>query len=277
MIALSNLAFPADASASFLTDLRAFGVKGIEVAPTRIAPWDALSPARLRSYRALVAAHGLVVSSLQALFYQAEGVALLGDKVAFSRLIEHLRVVSQMASILGAPVGVLGAPKQRSRGVLLDKDAFALGTERLRHAAEVCWSEGRFVLGLEPVPATYGGDFLTTYGDVLALVRAVDHPALRVHLDTSCVLLGGGDIGHAIAASAPLLTHFHASEPNLVDFSAPVADHEAAAAALRRASYGGWVAIEMLQAKDWKAAVRDAVAWVCAVYGPPSPPPTAPS
>ena len=267
MIAVSNLAFPANAPSRFLAALVADEVCGIEVAPTRIASWDALSPVQLGDYRAMLAGHGLVVSSLQALLFQAEGVALLGDKTAFSRLLDHLRRVAGVGAGLGASVGVFGAPRQRSRGVMPAEEAFALGAGRLRQVAEACWAEGRLVLGLEPVPAVYGGDFLTTAEEVIAMVRAVDHPGLRVHLDTGCALLGGGDIGRAVTAAGPLLAHFHAAEPKLGDFSAPAADHVSAAAALCAAAYKGWISIEMLQPANWETAVLEAVALTRAVYG----------
>lgn len=267
MIALSNLAFPQDAPPAFLTGLARAGLAGIEVAPTRLGSWDSLTPAVVRGHRDALEGHGLRVPSLQALLFGAEGVALLGDAHAFDRMLDHLRRVAGIAAELGARVGVFGSPRQRSRGSLSPDAAFDLGTDRLRLLAEACWAEGGFVLGLEPVPAAYKGDFLTTAAEALAMVRAVDHPGLRLHLDTGCVLLGGGEIGPAVREGAPWLAHFHAAEPNLAPFAAPVADHAGAAVALRDCAYSGWISIEMLQAEDWMQAVPQAIAQVSRFYG----------
>ncbi len=269
MIALSNLAFPQDVPAAFLAGLAAAGLEGIEVAPTRIAAWDALTPDVLREHRDMLAANGLRVSSLQALLFGAEGVALLEDRVAFDRLLEHLRRVAGIAGGLGARLGVFGSPRQRSRGALAPDVAFALGAERLRLLAETCWAEDGFVLGLEPVPAAYKGDFLVTAAEALAMVQAVDHPGLRLHLDTGCVLLGGDEIGPAVHVGAAWLAHFHAAEPGLSSFAAPVADHAGAAAALRDCAYPGWISIEMLQQEDWQRAVPEALAQVRRLYAAP--------
>ncbi len=238
----------------------------MEVAPTRIAPWAELDAVRLAAHRDELAAMGLAIPSLQALLFGAEGVALLGDADSFARLVAHLRRVARVGAALGAKVGVFGSPRQRGRGAMPADDAFDLGVERLRSAAEAAWEEGGLALALEPVPAAYGGDFLPGWRDCLAMVRAVDHPGLRLHLDTGCVALGGDSIAEAVRAGADVLAHFHAAEPKLAAFADPLPSHGEAALALRAARYGGWVAIEMLQAAQPEAAAERAVGFVRRTY-----------
>lgn len=266
-LALSNLAFPHERRADLLPRLAAAGLEGVEVAPTRLAPLAELDAARLAAYRDEMRAMGLATPSLQALLFGAEGVALLGDAESFARLVAHLRLVARVGAALGATVGVFGSPRQRARGNMPAADAFALGAERLRAAAGAVWEEGGLALALEPVPAAYGGDFLPGWRDCLAMVRAVDHPGLRLHLDTGCVGLGGDDIAEAVREGAGALGHFHAAEPKLVPFADPLPSHAEAARALREAGYGGWVAIEMLQAAEApEEASAQAVAFARRTY-----------
>ena len=90
------------------------------------------------------------------------------------------------------------------------------------------------------------------------MVRAVNHPNLRVHLDTGCVTLAGDSIKEAAHDTNPV--HFHASQPDLGDFSVPLSAHWDAAEALKATDYQGWVSIEMREQPDWKGAIRRAVA-----------------
>lgn len=265
-LALSNLAFPHESRLALLPRLAAAGLAGVEVAPTRIAPWAELDAGRLAAHRAELAALGLAIPSLQALLFGAEGVALLGDAEAFARLVAHLRAVARVGAALGATVAVFGSPRQRSRGGLPADAAFSLGAERLRAAADAVWEEGGLALALEPVPAAYGGDFLPGWRDCLAMVRAVDHPGLRLHLDTGCVALGGDGIAEAVSESAGALAHFHAAEPKLAPFADPLPSHAEAARALREAGYGGWIAIEMLEAERPEAATEQAIGFVRRTY-----------
>nr|WP_245903754.1 TIM barrel protein [Humitalea rosea] len=143
--------------------------------------------------------------------------------------------------------------------------ALDLAAERLRRLAPLAADVG-LVLAMEPVPDAYGSDFLLTWQEALALVRQVDHPAVRLHLDTACVALGGGDIAQAVAEGAKELTHFHAAQPKLTDFSAPIEGHVRAGEMLVQVNYQGWVAIEMLEQTDWRSALRGAVAVVSDAY-----------
>ncbi len=246
--------------------LGALGLRGVEVAPTRLAPWPELTPARIRAHRQALAEVGLIVPSLQAILFGAEGVALLGDVAAYARLLEHLRHVAAVASEYGARIAVLGAPRQRARGAMAEADAFALGAERLRGCAEACMAEAGLVLALEPVPTHYGSDFLLGAAEAEAMVRQVAHPGLRLHLDTGCALLGGDNIGTAITAGADVLAHMHIAEPDLAGFLSPRAAHTEAAAALQVAGYSRWRSIEMRQAPDWRAACEAALRFATRVY-----------
>ncbi|SDR05905.1 sugar phosphate isomerase/epimerase [Brevundimonas sp. 374] len=266
-LALSNLALPSSTSDDDLANLAELGLRGLEVAPTRITPWGSLSPDLLRAFRSRLSAVGLSISSLQAIFYGCEGAELLGDAQAFQAMDLQVRKVAEVAAQLGASTAVFGAPKQRLLGTLSERDAFDLGAERLGILAKTAQNSGGLVLGLEPVPAYYGGDFLPRWQDVLAIVDTVNDPGLRVHLDTGCVLLGGDDIGEAIAVCSRKLAHFQIAEPGLAGFSNPEADHSAAATALGKVHYDRWVSIEMLEQPQGFEAARQAVVFATQRYG----------
>lgn len=238
----------------------------MELALTRLAPWNEQTPQLLKLHKSIFDDLGLVVPSLQAILFEVDGVSLLGDHHSFKRFLNHLDIVASRGVVFGARVAVLGAPRQRSRGHLSRETAFDLGIKRLSRAASLMDSHG-MVLGLEPVPSSYGGDFLTTADEVLKMVKMVDHPGLRIHLDTGCALLGGRDIGDEIRTGATALVHFHVAEPDLGNFVAPRSDHASAAAALRAIDYNGWLSIEMRQSpRDYQTAALQAFAFVQQTY-----------
>ncbi|PZW37735.1 sugar phosphate isomerase/epimerase [Humitalea rosea] len=260
-LAVSNLAWPADALEEALGMIAQAGAQGVEVAPTRIAPWDALTPALLSGYVEALHRHGLVPSSLQAIFFGVPAAQLLGDAAGLEAMAAHIRRVGAIAQALGVSVAVFGAPRNRGRGDLAPEAAFDLAVERLCRLAPIAADSG-LVLVMEPVPEAYKSDFLLTWQEALALVASVDHPAVRLHLDTACVALGHGDIAEAIRAGAGVLSHFHAAQPGLTDFSVPIEGLAQAGEALENIGYGRWVAIEMLEQPEWRVALAGAVAAV---------------
>ena len=266
-LSVSNLAWGAPHHYEALELLRSLGVQGVEVAPTKIAPWTELAPKVLRAYRSEVEAAGLRVSSLQAIFYGVPGAALLGDAVGFQVMSDHMRQVAEVAAILGAEVMVYGAPSTRLRGDLSLESARALAAHRFAVLADIAEPFG-LTIGIEPVPQAYGGDFLTSAFDVIELVREIRHPVVRLHLDTGCVLLAGDEIDDAIREGFAWLGHFHVAEPQLGDFSMPEAKHSLAARALRQHGYAQWLAIEMrAHTPDTIGTLRNAINYVTATYG----------
>lgn len=247
-LSVSNLAFPAEGRDRTYAELRALGVRGVEIAPTRLQPWDEATPDAARSEALRLRAAGLEASSVQAIFYGQPHLQLLGDEAGFGAMRDHVLRLGDYADALGAKVAVFGAAAHRNRGAMEAEAAWDLSVRRLLDLGRAL-EDADLVLGIEPIPARYRGDFLETFQEVIAMVRQVDHPRIRLHLDTGCVMLGGGDITEAICAGADLLVHFQAAEPDLGSFETVQSPHAAAGAALKDIGYDGWVAIEMLEPK----------------------------
>ena len=267
-IGISNLAWPARAEPAILDHVAALGATGIEVAPTRIAPWEDLTDTRLTQFRHRCEQAGLSISSLQAIFYQKPEAALLGDAQAFAAMSEHVRRIAGIADTLGAKIAVFGAPNSRRRGPLSPVDAMQRGAERLRILGDLA-AAGGLTLGMEPVPPLYGADFLNHTSDIVEIVRRTNHPQIRAHLDTACITLAGDNVTEAITAAAPLLAHYHMAEPQLGPFATPTCNHPAAGAALDAANYTGWVVVEMREVEspdDGLDAITTAIAYARAHY-----------
>ncbi len=264
-LGVSNLAWATEDTPAAFDRLAALGVDGIEVAPTRIAGWDALGEGEVAAYRRRAEAAGLRVASLQAVFFGQPGAQLLADAASFRAMAEHMRRVAGIAAGLGAGVAVFGAPRNRGRGALAEADAEALAAERLRRLGDVAQEAG-LVIGVEPVPARYGADCLLRAEAVRRVVAACGHGAVRTHLDSACAMLAGDSISAEIAATGAGLAHYHAAEPDLGGFGRPACPHAAAGAALRAASYGGWVVVEMRE-HGGLPAVEAAVRFAQRAYG----------
>jgi len=124
-----------------------------------------------------------------------------------------------------------------------------LAIERLTHVASLLSRTG-LILAIEPVPHAYGNDFLIQYNEIIDVVKQIDSPFIKLHLDTACLLLSEANIHEAIHKGKSCLVHFHAAEPNLGDFQSPISCHSDAARALKEINYSGWVAIEMNTANE---------------------------
>ncbi len=248
-LAISNIFWSQEDDDKALPFARSSGATGIEVAPTRIAPWDDLSVQKAKDYRQRLKDLDLQIPSLQAILYGCTDMQLLGEENAFHRLSDHLKFVAEIAGCLGSTKLVFGAPKYRLRGALSEKEAFDLAVSRLRPIAQSMKSAD-VELVFEAVPATYGCDFIHSTYDALELAAAVDHEGLRLHLDIGAMITAQENPETLVQQASPLLSHVHFSVEGL-GLLTELGDVGAALdKALACAKYKGWIALEILPQKD---------------------------
>lgn len=261
-LSVSNIAWDAGEEASILKQLALAGVTGIEVAPTKIWPdWQDMTTATARRAAKEFADKGFAVPALQAILFGKPDLSLFGDDQVFQALSNHIAAVAEIAAAMNASVLVFGSPRNRDPGEIEHGAAWTLAVERFRQLAERCAQAG-VILGLEANPSIYNCRFITRWRQALDMVKAVDHPALCVHLDAACTHLEGDDPADAVSDVLPYLAHVHATEPNLGTFASTEVPHIRFAQALYQAQYSGWISIEMRRADDPINAVGDAVTYV---------------
>lgn len=123
-----------------------------------------------------------------------------------------------------------------------------------RYAAE----RGR-IIAFEPINR-FETDFINTCDQGLAMIADVNHPALKLHLDTFHMNIEEKNPAAAIRKAGRLLGHFHACGS---DRGTPGNDHmdwKAMAAALKDIGYCGDVTIESFTT-DVKVIARAASIW----------------
>lgn len=270
-LAVSNIAWPAEADAEAAALLVAHGATGVEVAPARVCerPWEA-PPDRVAAYRGFWEDRGLPIVALQALLFGRGDLVLFGDAATRRRLFDHLAAIIDLAAALGGTRLVFGSPKNRLRGGLGMAQAEAIAIPFFRALGRRAADRGVW-LCLEPNPPAYGSDFLVDSRQVIEFVGRVDQDGLGVHLDAGAMALAGESPAEIVAAAGPRWRHIHASEPGLAAVGTGGVDHAAVAAALGTTGYDGFVSIEMTQGpagSSWRERLEAALDAVNAAYRP---------
>lgn len=264
-LSISNIAWTEATDAEVLSLLANGGVKAIEVAPTRIWPEWEFTQADSDRYRESLQSQGVTCSSLQAILFKQPDLKLFGNDEQRAALVAHLKRIADLAAVLGAKPMVFGAPKNRDRGELDEKTAFHLAADLFSEVGDYCHQQG-VCLCLEPNPVDYGCNFITNSQSGTQLVRTVNSPGFRLHLDAAGMYLAGEEIPQAIEEAADVLEHFHISEPNLGNFVAPKVNHADIAKMLRAIGWDKWVTIEMRATEQPVEGVKQALDTVKAIY-----------
>ena len=251
--ALCNEMFGDQPFDQVFAEIREMGYTGIEFAPFTLLPESEavdvrdIPPERRREVRQQAEAAGLEVVGLHWLLAKTLGFYLTSPNDHVRReTAEYFKALAQLCSDLGGTIMVLGSPQQRNLlpGVsYVQAEGYA--AEVLREAMPVCEDLG-VTIALEPL-APSEGDFLLTASQAVDLMRRVDSPSCRLHLDVKAMSSEKAPIQAILIENQDHLVHFHANDPNLLGPGMGEVNFGPIFEALKQIDYQGWVSLEVFK------------------------------
>jgi sugar phosphate isomerase/epimerase len=249
-LAISNIAWDVSEDDAVACLLRRYGVDAIDIAPTKYFtdPMNA-DDSDIAKVRRWWSDQGMEITGMQALLFGTTGLNLFGSEEVQRALLRHLDAVCRIGHGLGAPRLVFGSPKSRDRSGLTDERAQAEGVAFFRKLGDIAHRHN-VVVCLEPNPSCYGANFMTTSTETADVVRRVDHPAIKMQLDTGALAINAEDAHGILASSFRLVGHIHASEPDLKPLGDCGTDHRALYRAISTYLPEHVVSVEMVATSD---------------------------
>lgn len=250
-LAVSNIAWSPNEAEDAYALLQAHGFTGLEIAPglAFAGEADAFRPSAgaVHRLRASLDRHGLQLCSMQSLLFGVTGAQLFGTREERERIEAGLGRAIELADTLGVPNLVFGSPGNRAYPEAMGEErAHAEAADLFRRLGDHALRGGTR-LAIEPNPAVYDTNFLTTVEAAARFVSALDHPGVTLNFDIGA-LIANGEVPQAGALfdlAGPRVSHVHISEPQL---AAAPADSQSLAtilASLTGRAYADWYSIEM--------------------------------
>lgn len=235
--------WPFDKAFAFARDC---GYTGIEFAPyTMNKNACEISAEQRREVRGQAADAGLEVIGLHWLLAFTEGYYLTSPEADVrQRTAGYLCELARLCRDLGGNILVLGSPMQRNLlpGVSHDQ-AMEFAADVLRQSLNAFGDCG-VTLAVEPL-GPEEGDFLRTAELGIDLIKMVDSPAVKLHLDVKAMSSEGKPIDVIIRDSADYTIHFHANDANKRGPGMGEIDFVPILSALQETNYNGWVSVEV--------------------------------
>ncbi|WP_240782936.1 TIM barrel protein [Escherichia sp. E1130] len=182
-------------------------------------------------------------------------------------MLVHLQAISRIAAGLGIPALVFGSPKNRDRKGLSDSITLETAINFFNHLGDIARQEGVYFC-LEPNPVCYGANFMIDSAETAFVVRQVNHPAIKMQLDTGAIIINKENINDILQQDADIIGHIHLSEPDLAPLGCSGANHTHIANALYHALPNSIATIEMLdpQNKHSLSSIEDALDFAISHY-----------
>jgi D-psicose/D-tagatose/L-ribulose 3-epimerase len=249
-LAISSIAWDVAEDERVAALLQRYKVDAIDIAPGKYFPKPTETrDAEILQVKKWWATRGVEITGMQALLFGTTGLNVFGPAASQDAMLEYLRAVCHIGGVLGATRLVFGSPKNRDRSGLSDGDSLMKATAFFRRLGNIAAAEGVTVC-LEPNPACYGANFMTSSGETARVVEETGHPAIRMQLDTGAMSINGEDVSTVVRECAAHIGHIHASEPNLVPLGDGGTKHDAVFAALSQHLPNSLVSIEMLATQN---------------------------
>jgi sugar phosphate isomerase/epimerase len=225
------------------------GYDGIEIAPfTLSASAEDISTELRKQTRRIISDIGLETVGLHWLFAGPTGLHITtNDKKIWGRTRDYLSCLLDLCSDLGGKVLVLGSPKQRS---LLPGQSFEDARQR---AAELLLSvlnkaeKLDLTICLEPL-SPVETDFINTVAQGMEMVRLINHPNLKIHLDVKAMCSETKPVPDIIrSVRAEDVGHFHVNDANLYGPGMGDVDYGPIAEAVRDIGWDKWLSVEVFK------------------------------
>lgn len=250
-LAVSNIAWAPEEAREAYALLAGRGFTGLEIAPGLTFAGEAdvfrPSPQALAALRADLAEFDLKLVSMQSLLFGVSGAQLFGSADELAVFESALGRAIDLAEMLALPNLVFGSPGNRAypAGMGADDVAERSGAVFRRLGDRAAAAGTR--LAIEPNPAAYNTNFLTTVRAAADYVAWLDHPAVTLNFDIGALHLNGeaDQAGTIFAAAGPRVSHVHISEPQLGPAPADAAALAAILAPMLKQGYDRWFSIEM--------------------------------
>lgn len=225
---------------------RECGYTGLEVAPFTLAKYATeVSPQKRVELKKITSDSGLEIIGLHWLLAQTEGFYLTTpDDSIRANTAEYLKELIRLCHDLGGHVMVLGSPKQRNLlpGVS-HEEAMRYAADTLRKVTPLLVETG-ITLAIEPL-GPEEGDFLRTADLGVELMRLVDSPRCRLHLDVKAMSTEPTPVCDILRKHALHMAHFHANDPNRRGPGMGEVDFVPIFKTLKEINYDGWVSVEV--------------------------------
>ncbi len=222
------------------------GYAGLEIAPFTLAPLiTQLSANELDRLRGLADQAGIQIVGLHWLLAKTEGFHLTAPAPEVRRrTAEYLVELARACQRLGGSLMVFGSPQQRSLQPGLSHE------QAMEYAVEVFGQvlgpaeELDVTICVEPLsPAET--DFINTCEAGAELVRRLDRPNFKLHLDVKAMSSESVPVPELIRRFGSLTGHFHANDANRRGPGFGHVDFVPIFAALNHVRYSGWVSVEV--------------------------------
>lgn len=216
-LSISNIAWDVKDDLKVAQILNKHDVKYIDLAPSKyfkdFKDFKEATITEIKQVKDTWKKQGISIYGMQSLMFGTKDLNLFADNLVQSVMLDHLSSVCRIGDLLDARYLVFGSPKNRDCSVVEDDKREGIALDFFYRLGEIA-KHYNVTICLEPNPELYGANFLTTTQVTFDFVCKLNHPNIRMQLDTGTMLVNH-EVASVIEQVKAMIGHVHLSQKNL--------------------------------------------------------------
>lgn len=244
-LSISNIAWNKQDDKIVYRLLQENHIYGLDIAPARIfdKPFE-ITKEQGQQFKEELKEYGLTPVGMQSLLFGTTGLALFEDEETRKQTIDHLKKMMDYAQKIGITKLVFGSPKNRLINNLPKEKIEQLSYDIFNELGDYATSKNVYFC-IEPNPIAYGADFITNTKEGIELVKQVNNPGFRLHMDLGTMIMNHENMKELVKEGLSVTEHIHLSHPHLEPVIGFKEVHQKFSKILKENGYNKVVSIEM--------------------------------
>jgi len=263
-ISVSNIAWYQDPKkfTEFLSFLKSLDCDGVEIAPSAI--WDEPIESTINDrniFKKNIKKFNLEFIGFHSLLFSKPNLKLFKHHNLRLETKKYIFKLIDLCSDLEGTKLVYGSPKSRELCGRKYQDCKNQSLEDFHEIAEHSKKRGT-IFCLEPL-SIKETDFITSLEEGGEIIKHIDHPNLKLHLDTKVLFGTKKDFKSTIFAYKDIIKHVHVGDENLMAPGTTNEEHPEIGNCLRDINYKGFITLEMRRdLKNIKGSIEKGVKFI---------------
>ena len=268
-VGISNIAWDIQFDDQISKVLNQYEIDAIDIAPMKyFRNPEGTKVSEVQNLRRWWNTRGIEISGMQGLLFGLGHLNMFSNNETRIALARHLNSIFTIAETLGSQKLVFGSPKNRNRLDLTDDQVMKEAISFFGELGELARKRDLIVC-LEPNPVQYGANFMVTNRETALVVRAIDHPAIRMQYDTGAAQITGETSEAEFRETADIIGHIHVSEPEMKPIGTGGTNHKHFSAMFLKSWPDRLITIEMLSPNENAGSwVEKSIEKTLAIYSP---------
>jgi D-psicose/D-tagatose/L-ribulose 3-epimerase len=214
-VSVSNIAWDPSFDKEMADFFRNNNINAIDIAPSKYFSSNMNpSDSDVLKVRTFWEKQGIELIGMQSLLFGTIGFNVFSNKLIQQNMLDHLTKVAKIAQALGIKNLVFGSPKNRDASVV-SKDLVGQIAHSFFNKLGEIGLKNNVIFCIEPNPPSYGCNFITNSLSAYEMVKAINHPSIKMQLDTGTIATNNEDFKVEVPIYVQEVGHIHLSTTDL--------------------------------------------------------------